>query len=83
MNNKYTEILIKRQHKAEGDLILMAMPDEATLNGVSSIQHGHGGKTVYSFGGKPFLEIYPPQFETVREEDAIKLRLTQNYRVIK
>ena len=83
MQNKYAEMLASKQVQAQNDLILLALPDAAILSRVTAIQHGHGGMMVYSYEGKPFLEIYPPEFETVVEGTSYKIRATQNYRIIK
>lgn len=83
MHNKYTEMLAGKQRKAQDRLILLALPEHAILSRVTAIQYGHGGPTVYSFDGKPFLETYPPELETVREENAWVIKATQQYRIIK
>ncbi len=81
--NKYTEMLVEKQREAQDKLILLTLPEYALLSRVTAIQSGHGGSTVYSFDGKPFLEIHPPTFETIREDNSWKLKATQSYRIIK
>lgn len=83
MQNKYTSMLAEKQIKAQSDLIMMSMPDNAVLQKITAIQHGHSGPTVYSYENVPFLEIWPPSFETVLEDGSYKIKATQNYRVIK
>lgn len=83
MKSEYVELLAQKQVKATEDLILMAMPDKATLSSITAMQYGHGGKTVYCYDGVPFLEIWPPTFESVHEDNAYKIKATQEYRIIK
>lgn len=81
--NKYAELLAEQQMYAQTQLIKCALPCDATMSSVRAIQHGQGGKTVYEHKGKPFLEIWPPEMETVFEDNSYKIRANQKYRVIK
>lgn len=83
MENKYAAMLAQKQAKATEDLILLAMPDGATPARITAAQYGHGGRMVYSYDGKPFLEIWPPTFESVYEDNAYKIKANQQYRILK
>lgn len=83
MDNKYAGMLASKVNAGVSDLILLAMPDKAVMARVIAIQHGHGGKMVYSYDGVPFLEVWPPEIESVREDNTYKIKATQNYRILK
>lgn len=81
--NKYTEQIAKNVTSGLSEIILMALPDNGTMQKISSIQHGHNGKIVYSYDGVDFLEVWPPEVEYTREGNSYILRATQKYRIIK
>jgi hypothetical protein len=82
--NKYVEQLTKAIAKTENDLILMAMPDKACLSRCSMTEFGQGGKKVFYYDKKPFLELWPVEFETTEDEFGnINIMGNQQYRIIK
>lgn len=83
MENKYADMLAQKTVTAQNDLILLALPDQAKLSRVAACQHGCGGPMIYSYDEKPFLEVYAPEFETVFENNAYKIKATQSYRILK
>ena len=83
MMNKYAEMLSTKQASAQSDLILLALPDKAVMSRVVACQHGHSGPMVYSYEDKPFLEVYPPQIESIHEDGGYKIKVTTNYRILK
>lgn len=81
--NKYVEQLSANTTKSLNDILIMALPDQATLARISAIQYGHKGKTVYSYEGVAFLEVWPAEIEYVQEGNAYTMRVTHKYRIIK
>ncbi len=60
-------------------MIVESLPDGAEMHTVRGEIH-HGGREVYSIGGVPFLEIFPVEFDSVRDGDSFKIKAVQRWR---